>query len=168
MSSWWNVRFTATARQHLFHCQYSLWRLDVGGMKAVARKFFSGAILSFLVLMTSMAFAAAPVKRPSPFFTGDKLPLPPKQMAAWSLASSNLPTTYITAAALLFEQGMADPRSCEYREIEVGTGDVWGGDGGVVKTHGWVFPGGGGRQFAVCWNGLVYPTVSVGTNADLV
>lgn len=62
---------------------------------------------------------------------------------------------------------MADPRGCSYREIEVGIGNVWSGDGGVVSTHGWVLPSRGDQRFAVCWNGLVYPAVSVGTNADL-
>jgi hypothetical protein len=61
---------------------------------------------------------------------------------------------------------MADPRGCDYREIEVGTGEAWRGDGGVVKTRGWVVPGGGVQQFAVCWNGLVYPAVTVGERAD--
>lgn len=62
---------------------------------------------------------------------------------------------------------MADPRSCDYREIEIGTGDVWQGDGGVVKVHGWVLPGMSAEKFAVCWNGMVYPVISVGTNANL-
>ena len=33
----------------------------------------------------------------------------------------------------------------------------------MVKTHGWVLPGSSGSNhlFAVCWNGLVYPVVSV-------
>jgi hypothetical protein len=72
----------------------------------------------------------------------------------------------MSATSELFAQGLADPRGCEYREIEVGTGNIWSGDGGVVKTHGWVFAGTNGRQFAVCWNGLVYPTVSIGSEAD--
>lgn len=72
----------------------------------------------------------------------------------------------MSAVALLFDEGMADPRGCDYREIEVGTGDVWTGDGGVVKTHGWVFAGTNGEQFAVCWNGLIYPAVGVGVKAD--
>jgi hypothetical protein len=93
--------------------------------------------------------------------------LPPKQTSAWSVPKSKLPTNYVTATALLFKQGLADPRGCDYREIEVGTGDVWGGDGGVVKTRGWVLPGHGKTRFGICWNGLVYPLVSAGTNADM-
>lgn len=89
------------------------------------------------------------------------------QNYAWAMPASNLPTNYLSATALLFEQGLGDPRGCEYREIEVGTGSVWNGDGGVAKTRGWVIPGHDSQRFAVCWNGLVYPAVSVGTNANL-
>jgi hypothetical protein len=106
-------------------------------------------------------------RKASPLFTGETLPLPPEQHAEWSPPETGLPTNYVSATRVLFEQGMADPRGCDYREIEVGTGEVWRGDGGVVSTHGWVFPGDAAQKFAVCWNGLVYPAVSVGTNADL-
>ena len=109
----------------------------------------------------------APERKTSPLFTGKALPQPPKQHAAWSPPKSNLPTNYVSATALLFEQGLADPRGCDYRELEVGTGNVWCGDGGVVKTHGWVLPSRGEQRFAIGWNGLVYPAVSIGTNADL-
>jgi hypothetical protein len=109
-----------------------------------------------------------PGRKASPLFMAKELPQPPEQHSSWSAPNSNLPANYLTATALLFEQGLADPRGCRYREIEVGTGSVWSGDGGVAKTHGWVLPGQSEPQFAICWNGLIYPTVSVGTNADLV
>ncbi|MEI8291601.1 MAG: hypothetical protein WCH99_19205 [Verrucomicrobiota bacterium] len=95
------------------------------------------------------------------------MPPPPKQNSTWATPESNLPTNYVTATALLFQQGLADPRGCDYREIEVGTGNIWGGDGGVVKTHGWVLPGRKEIRFGICWNGLVYPLIFIGTNADL-
>src|SRR5690606_9983633 len=107
-----------------------------------------------------------PERKASPHFSGTELPAPPEQKSPWTAPVSSLPTNYVTATAILLNQGMADPRGCEYREIEVGTGNVWSGDGGVVKTHGWVFTSTNGQQFAVCWNGLVYPTVSVGAEAD--
>ena len=47
----------------------------------------------------------------------------------------------------------------------VGVGDCKQGDAGVVNTHGWVLPG--KEEFAVCWNGLVYPIVSAGAAANL-
>ena len=38
---------------------------------------------------------------------------------------------------------------------------------GLLETHGWVFLSADGKKFAVCWNGLVYPAVSVKGAADL-
>jgi hypothetical protein len=111
--------------------------------------------------------STVPERKASPHLLGKELPEPPQQKSAWTPPESPLPTNYASATTLLFEQGMADPRGCNYREIEVGTGNVWSGDGGVVRTHGWVLPGKGEQRFAVCWNGLVYPAVSVGEPADL-
>ena len=37
----------------------------------------------------------------------------------------------------------------------------------MARTHGWVLPGKVEQRFAVCWNGLVYPAISVGEPADL-
>ena len=73
------------------------------------------------------------------------------------------------ASATLFEQGLADPRGCDYRAIEVAVGSVWSNVAGVASTHGWVLPARPGEttRFAVAWSGLVYPTVSVGAPADL-
>lgn len=92
--------------------------------------------------------------------------MPPNQNSPWTAPVANLPSNFVSAAATLFEQGLADPRGCEYREINVGTGNVWTGDGGVVTTHGWVLPSTNIGRFAICWNGLVYPVASVGTNVN--
>jgi len=119
-------------------------------------------------LLTMGGIVSTPERQASPSFTAKALPQSPEQYSAWSAANANVPANYLTATALLFEQGLADPRGCKYQEIEVGTGSAWSGDGGVIKTHGWVLPGYKEPQFAIGWNGLVYPTVSVGTNADLV
>jgi hypothetical protein len=119
------------------------------------------------MLGISGIFTTAPERKASPPFTGKELPLPPKQHASWTIPKNDLPTNYVSATELLFQQGMADPRGCDYREIEIGTGEVWQGDGGVVKVHGWVLPGKSVKKFAVCWNGMVYPVISVGTNADI-
>lgn len=116
--------------------------------------------------LTMGGIATTPERRPSPRFGGKELPAPPRQTTPWSAPLSSLPTNYVSATAILFEAGMADPRGCDYREIEVATGDAWTGDGGVAKTRGWVLPNKGGQQFAVCWNGLVYPAVTVGERAD--
>jgi len=104
----------------------------------------------------------------SPAFTGDALPRPPAQGKPLVPHATALAPVTVSAVKTLFEQGLADPRGCEYREIEVGTGSCWSGDNDIVKTHGWVLPDGAAKgRFAVCWNGLVYPAVSVGAAADL-
>ena len=63
------------------------------------------------------------------------------QKSAWVSPPSELPQAFVSATKTLFDQGLADPRGCEYREIEVPVGEPWSGDGGVIKTHGWVLPG---------------------------
>jgi hypothetical protein len=107
-------------------------------------------------------------RRRLPVFAGMSIPDPPQQRAAWRPPATNIPTEFVSAATTLFEQGLADPRGCAYREIEVATGSVWSGDGGVHKTRGWVLPAkpDADQRFAVCWNGLVYPVVSVGPPTD--
>src|SRR5262249_3075208 len=62
--------------------------------------------------------------------------------------------------------GLADPRGCAYREIELQIGSVWGFDE-PVRTHGWVLPsrdGGrdGDQTWAIAWDGLVYPARAAG------
>ena len=59
---------------------------------------------------------------------------------------------------------MADPRGCAYCEISVPADDP-AVKPGEVKTHGWVLPAKEGetQRFAVCWNGVEYPVLSVGT-----
>jgi hypothetical protein len=69
-----------------------------------------------------------------------------------------------TATAQLFQQGVADPRTLAYREIELTLGDPWSGGGETGKTHGWVLPDG---SHAIAWNGLVYNVKSTGPAADL-
>ncbi|MBO0697487.1 MAG: hypothetical protein J2P46_03770 [Zavarzinella sp.] len=133
------------------------------------------AILA-LTLLGSAGDGTAPVRgqipdirEPSPLFTGKAIPEPPRQQAKWDPPTSTVPKEFVGAATLLFEQGLADPRGCEYRVVSVTTGSCWTGDGGVVRTRGWVLPAGSGdtHRFAVCWNGLVYPLASAGDKADL-
>ncbi|HYW72438.1 MAG TPA: hypothetical protein VE961_15485, partial [Pyrinomonadaceae bacterium] len=100
----------------------------------------------------------------APFFQGEGLPTPPQQNAPWPHGADALSN----AAATLFEQGLADPRGLEYREIEIALGNPWNGGGYPHKTHGWILPNGGkDGQFAVAWNGLVYPVMSLGHSANL-
>jgi hypothetical protein len=93
-------------------------------------------------------------------------PLPSKSRAA-NLQDA-LPSALLSATDTLFEQGMADPRGCEYREFEISGGSIWGGVGNS-KIHGWLIPAGtgGSERTGIGWNGLVYAVVSVGEKADL-
>jgi hypothetical protein len=97
------------------------------------------------------------------------LPEPPSQRQPWQPPETKLAAELVSATAALFEAGLADPRGCEYRAIEIETGDCWDGGGDKVKTHGWVLPSAKEAQprFAVGWNGLVYPLASVGERADV-
>ncbi len=100
--------------------------------------------------------------RPVPRFEGTTIPEPPSQGQPWTAPATKLPKFLVTATAILFEQGVADPRGCEYREVEVG-GD-W-----IVKAHGFVLPerADAPGRFVICWDGLVYPALTVGAPADL-
>lgn len=66
---------------------------------------------------------------------------------------------------LFFALGAGDVRLGEYREVELVTGEPWTGGGTAHKFHAWVLPKG---DFAVGWNGLVYPVAKAGARADLV
>ncbi|MGO8749239.1 MAG: hypothetical protein ACLQNE_25040 [Thermoguttaceae bacterium] len=108
--------------------------------------------------------------RPSLRLASDSIPSPPQQTVAWNAPQTKLSKEFISATTMIFQQGLADPRGCEYREIEVVVGGFeppWSDRG--VKTHGWVLPDDGKQKqrFGVCWNGLVYPLVSTGKPADL-
>lgn len=133
-------------------------------------------ILAFFLLLTGIGCgrdgfilsAEAGEGGPSPHFEGEAIPAPPMQEQPWTPPETKLSEVVVSAVKLLFEQGLADPRGCEYRDIEIAAGNCWSGDGGVVKIHAWVFPveEGQKQRFAVCWNGLVYPVISVGAKAD--
>ena len=140
---------------------------------SVARRFLlvvCSVLLVAAVLTTSPPSVLSQGTRASGEQEGDVLPTPPKQSAAWTPLPTKLPTTLVSAAAHLFQLGLADPRGCEYREIEVlvgGYAPEW--KDSVERTHGWVIPATRKqpRQFGVCWNGLVYPLLSIGKTADL-
>ena len=93
----------------------------------------------------------------------------PAETAVGSPPRRPCPGSWCRASTTLFEQGLADPRGCDYRAIEVAVGSVWSNVAGIASTHGWVLPERPGEttRFAVAWSGLVYPTVSVGAPADL-
>ncbi|HEY3801951.1 MAG TPA: hypothetical protein VGL61_05060 [Kofleriaceae bacterium] len=110
------------------------------------------------------AVAPVPPTPTMPPIVTTPYPEPPQQHAAWAPPKSKLPPAVVAAAAKLFDQGLADPRGCEYRELELDVGEPWQGGASPFKTHGWVLPG---TEFAVAWNGLVYRTRSIGAPADV-
>ncbi|MFO0553460.1 MAG: hypothetical protein U0271_34070 [Polyangiaceae bacterium] len=55
--------------------------------------------------------------------------------------------------------GLADPRGCEYRVVEIN---------GFGEIHGWVLPDDdGGPRYVIGFDGLLYVAASVGSRADL-
>jgi hypothetical protein len=74
----------------------------------------------------------------------------------------------VSTAATLFQQGLADPRGCEYRAIDVTLSDSVSGYPLLEKRRGWVLPGGSeGQRFAILWDGLVYPIAAAGEPVEL-
>ncbi len=126
----------------------------------------SGLLLTAFFLAASLF---AQERRPAPHFQGKELPEPPAQTEPWQPPQTTLPKAFVSATEALFQARFADPRGCEYRVIKVAVGSCWDGGGGALTTHGWVLPAAvAGQRFAVCWNGLVYPALSVGDKADWV
>jgi hypothetical protein len=126
--------------------------------------------LGLLLLMVFVAGCHASPDRPfGRALVVSDLPVPPQQTAKWETDTNVIPPELASATISLFDEGLADPRGCDYREIEIHIGETWRGDGGTNKTHGWVLPvpAGGKPTFAICWNGLVYPVVSVGAQMDV-
>lgn len=124
----------------------------------------------FPLLLAFASTCHSSVSRPQAESLKDSdFPAPPQQEARWDANTNLVSPELISAAEMLFEERLADPRGCDYRDIGLHVGDVWRGDGGTVTTHGWVLPGplNGNQTFAVCWNGLVYPVVSVGARANV-
>ena len=83
-------------------------------------------------LLWGLVVLALPTLFPS-LARGDapRFPEPPRQKDAWKPPASKVPAEFVKAAALLFEQGLTDPRGCEYRAVELTTG---------APAHGWVLP----------------------------
>ncbi len=91
------------------------------------------------------------------------------QAKPWTAPRTSLPRFLVSATTTLCEQGLADPRGCEYRKIRVVAGSVWGGQAQEASTNGWVIPAGDGGKprHAIAWSGLVYPLAGLGEPANL-
>ena len=117
----------------------------------------------FLLLLLVVSGCSGSAGRPhdAPLVVA-AFPEPPQQRLAWTAATNVISPAFASAARVLFDQGLADPRGCDYREIEIQVGELWSDAGVRVKTHGWVLPqaAAGPQTFAVCWNGLVYPVLT--------
>ena len=113
------------------------------------------------VLFCHLLLGADPYRK-VPRFEGKVIPEPPSQGQPWLAPATKLPKFLVTATGLLFEQGVADPRGCEYRQVEIDDGSIRRARGFVLPERADV-PG----RFVVCWDGLVYPALTVGEPADL-
>jgi hypothetical protein len=116
----------------------------------------------WLLVLVAVACLGADEYRPVPKFARKSNPDPPRQKETWTPPQTKLPKFLVSATAALFDQGVADPRGCEYRQVEIG-------DGTILKTRGFVLPEREGEtsRFVVSWDGVVYPAVSVGAVADM-
>jgi hypothetical protein len=95
-------------------------------------------------------------------FGGKVIPDPTSQGLAWTPPATKLPRSFSQTTAALFELGVADPRGCEYHEVDFS-------DWRVTKARGFILPerpGDAGR-FAIGWDGVIRPAVRVGPEADL-
>lgn len=114
-----------------------------------------------LIALAIVGFFAAAIAR------ADE-PTPPQQGAPWTPPETSLPKEFVAAARTLFEQGLADPRGCEYRSIRISGGGLAGFKAELFQTTGWVIPAKGGEPpYAIAWNGLIYPLVDPDAPADL-
>ena len=130
------------------------------------------AVVSLLGLLSAARAAEPPPATPTVLFTGRELPAPPQAGTKWQPPVSQLPGVWGSAVKVLLRYGFADPRSCEYREVEIACGNVWSNRGFLVKTRAWVIPlrpgdAANAPRFAVTWSGLVYPAATVGEPANL-
>ena len=122
----------------------------------------SSAWKCLLLPLIALAGLGAQNPRQAVKFTGRSIPDPPSQKDPWTPPETKLPRFLVAATAALFEQGMANPRGCEYREVEIVEG--W-----TFKTRAFVLPerpGDTGR-YALSWDGVIHPASSVGPAADL-
>ncbi|MEJ7636663.1 MAG: hypothetical protein WKF75_01430 [Singulisphaera sp.] len=139
--------------------------MSIGSSANVGRPARSRLVRStWLALLASVAvgWLGAQQYRPAPRFEGKTIPEPPSQGQPWTAPATKLPKFLVTATGLLFEGGVADPRGCEYRLVEIG-------NNAIVKARGFVLPERADTpgRFAVCWDGQVYPAMTVGDPADL-
>jgi hypothetical protein len=128
---------------------------------------------SALVLMaiTGLAWESSASAQDSTNSNSTIPPVPPEQARPWTPPPTKLPPVVVSAITELFNDGLADPRGCEYREIAIGWNEphlvTIGHERDLMKVHGWVLPETGKQRYAIGWNGVIYPVASVGAPVDL-
>jgi hypothetical protein len=93
--------------------------------------------------------------------TAAAVPAPPRQHAPWTAPKTSLPPVVVSAARELFEDGVADPRGCEFREVTYAWPPY------SEKSTGWVIDAKAVPAYAVGWDGLIHEVKSVGLVLDL-
>ena len=78
--------------------------------------------------------------KPGVLFTGTDIPAPPQQNKPWSPPASKFSAKWVSACQELVRNGFADPRGCEYREVELTCSSSLQGGNYLVTTHAWVIP----------------------------
>ena len=90
------------------------------------------------------------------------IPEPPSQGQPWTAARDEAAEVPRHRDGHPLRARRGRPAGVRYRQVEIG-------DGSIVKAHGFVLPerADAPGRFVVCWDGLVYPALSVGDPADL-
>ncbi len=95
----------------------------------------------------------------------------PASRLPWIVPQTTLSASVTVAIDRVFAIGLPDPRGCEYRSIQVETGNVWAHQPLPRWTNGWVLPeianDTDAERWAIGWNGLMYPVASMGSPVDL-
>jgi hypothetical protein len=130
----------------------------------------SASLVCVVLISVTVGLGAGLAAVPSMAFTEEPtLPTPPRQAEPWTSPPTSLPRFFISTTATLCEQGLADPRGCEYRKIRMARRSSGARRSRVGDTNGWVLPATHGEKarYAIAWNGLVYPLTGAGGPADL-
>jgi hypothetical protein len=129
---------------------------------AMGRKRFDGLGWLAVLVFAAIVSLGAQESRRAPKFEGKIVPDPPRQGQPWTAPKTKLPKSLVEATGIIFDQGVADPRGCEYRQVSIG--------GRLIETtHGFVLPERADvpGRFVVCWDGQVHPALDIGIPADL-
>lgn len=129
------------------------------------------SLTALLLVCCFSRFLGAPLTHDSQLLAGNTVAtfaVSPQQYSNEQPVQTSLPQTFLTATTKLFEQGLPDPRGCEYRQVEILVHTIWGGAGRIITTNAWLLPESkDGKRLVIAWNGLVYPAVAVGSHANL-